>query len=84
VLNTPASSPSLLAATIRPRKVAATSVGGWPCNASSAYWKPPVLPRPRMGGRLNGNAMAPLIAAICGRRRAMIAPTLWLFSVRSS
>ena len=53
----------LLAATIRPRSVAARSVGGWPCSASSAYWKPPVLPRPRIGGRLNGKAMAPLIAA---------------------
>ena len=42
---------------------AATSVGGWPCRASSTYWKPPVLPRPRIGGRLNGKAMAPWIAA---------------------
>ena len=69
---------------VSPRSTAATSVGDWPCSASSTYWKPPVLPRPRIGGRLNGNAMAPWIAASCGRSRAMIAFALCAASVRSS
>ena len=39
--------------------VAAISAGAWPCKASSTYWKPPVLPRPMIGGRLSGMAIAP-------------------------
>ena len=46
-----------------PRMTAARSVGDWPCRACSTYWKPPVLPRPRIGGRLKGKAMAPWMAA---------------------
>ena len=50
--------------------------GGWPCSASSTYWNPPVLPRPMIGGRLNGKTTAPGIAASCGRSAAMMASAL--------
>ncbi len=64
--------------------VAARSVAGWPCSASSTYWKPPVLPRPMIGGRLKGKTTAPSIAASCGRSLAMMASTFCAGSRRWS
>ena len=72
VLNTRVSSGRWLAATTRPRMTPASSPTLPPARSWSWYSKPPVLPRPMIGGRLNAKPAAPGMAASWGWTRAMI------------
>ena len=84
VENTPASSGWLLPCTTRLRITAATSLNGWPCSASSTYWKPPEVPRPMIGGRFSGTARPVPTEANSRRSRSISAAALCSAPCRSS
>ena len=84
VENTRASRGSWLAAAIRPCVTLAISAGSWPSRFSNWYSKPPLVERPMIGGRLNGNTLAARICCAAPNTRPMIACALSATAVRSA